>query len=205
MVGSSPNAQRVQLGVKQVQKSANLQGKPALIVHGRNDTLIPINFTSRPYYAQNKVVEAAGSKLSYIEVDNAQHFDAFLPFPGYAQLVLRARVLQSRARRDVRAPDNGCATAIVPGGQDDAAWKRREPSDRSERSADLGYARRERDHVRWNDADDPELTGLCRRSIRPAARGPFLAKRDSGHDNANGPAIPACLNAVMATAAQFAW
>jgi hypothetical protein len=34
MSGNPPNAQRVQLGVKQVQKSANLQGKPAIIVHG---------------------------------------------------------------------------------------------------------------------------------------------------------------------------
>ena len=55
MTGTSPNAQRVQLGVKQVQKSANLQGKPAIIVHGRSDTLVPTNFSSRPYYAQNKV------------------------------------------------------------------------------------------------------------------------------------------------------
>ena len=97
MVGSSPNAQRVQLGVKQVQKSANLQGKPALIVHGRSDTLIPINFTSRPYYAQNKVVEAAGSKLSYIEVENGQHFDAFLPFPEYAANFVPVHVYFNRA------------------------------------------------------------------------------------------------------------
>ena len=29
-------------------------------------------------------MEGSASKLSYIEVANAQHFDAFLGFPGYA-------------------------------------------------------------------------------------------------------------------------
>jgi hydroxybutyrate-dimer hydrolase len=34
------------------------------------------------------MVEGRNSKLSYIEVTNAQHFDAFLGFPGYgARLV----------------------------------------------------------------------------------------------------------------------
>ena len=30
-------------------------------------------------------MEGANSKLSYIEVTNAQHFDAFLAFPGYGE------------------------------------------------------------------------------------------------------------------------
>jgi hydroxybutyrate-dimer hydrolase len=97
MTGNSPGAQRVQLGVKQVQKSANLQGKPALIVQGRSDTLVPINFTSRPYYAQNKLVEGAGSRLSYIEIENGQHFDAFLPFPEYAANFVPVHVYFNRA------------------------------------------------------------------------------------------------------------
>ncbi len=87
-IGSSANAVRLQQGVKQVLRSANLQGKPALIVHGRADTLVPVAFTSRPYFGLNKIVEGANSKLSYIEVANSQHFDAFLGFPGYnARLV----------------------------------------------------------------------------------------------------------------------
>jgi len=52
-------------------------------VHGRNDTLVPVNFSSRPYFAQNQIVEGAASRLRYIEVTNAQHFDTFLTFPGY--------------------------------------------------------------------------------------------------------------------------
>ncbi len=50
-----------------------------------SDTLLPVAFTGRPYFGMNKIVEGASSKLSYIEVTNAQHFDAFLGFPGYAE------------------------------------------------------------------------------------------------------------------------
>jgi hydroxybutyrate-dimer hydrolase len=82
--GSSANALRVKQGMSEVVRSANLRGKPALIVQGRADTLLPVAFTGRPYFGMNKIVEGANSKLSYIEVANAQHFDAFLGFPGYA-------------------------------------------------------------------------------------------------------------------------
>ncbi|MDB5779193.1 MAG: putative D--3-hydroxybutyrate oligomer hydrolase lipoprotein transrane, partial [Polaromonas sp.] len=83
--GTSANALRVQQGMKEVVRSANLRGKPALIVQGRADTLLPVAFTGRPYYGMNKIVEGGASKLSYIEVTNAQHFDAFLAFPGYPE------------------------------------------------------------------------------------------------------------------------
>lgn len=81
--GSDANATRVKQGISEVLRSANLRGKPAIIVHGRSDTLVPVSFTSRPYFGLNKMVEGSGSKLSYIEVTNAQHFDSFLGFPGY--------------------------------------------------------------------------------------------------------------------------
>jgi len=75
-IGNSDDAQRVQSGVSKVLRSANLRGKPALIVHGRADTLVPVAFTSRPYFGLNKIVEGSRSKLAYIEV-------AFLGFPGF--------------------------------------------------------------------------------------------------------------------------
>jgi hydroxybutyrate-dimer hydrolase len=84
VTGTTPDALRVREGIQQVLRTANLQGKPALIVHGRSDTLVPVAFTSRPYLGLNKMVEGRSSKLSYIEVTNAQHFDAFLGFPGYS-------------------------------------------------------------------------------------------------------------------------
>jgi hydroxybutyrate-dimer hydrolase len=84
--GNDPFAVRVQTGVSETYRTANLRGKPAIIVHGRSDTLLPVSFTSRPYYGQNKIVEGAASKLSYIEVTNAQHFETFIDnpvLPGY--------------------------------------------------------------------------------------------------------------------------
>jgi len=82
--GTDAGATRVQAGVKDVYRTANLRGKPAIIVHGRADTLIPVSFSSRPYYGQNKIVEGATSKLTYIEVTNAQHFDTFISNPAFA-------------------------------------------------------------------------------------------------------------------------
>ena len=73
----------VREGIAAVQRTANLRGKPTIIVHGRNDTLVPPNFSSRPYVLRNAQVEGAASRVRYVEVTNAQHFDAFLPFPGY--------------------------------------------------------------------------------------------------------------------------
>lgn len=83
LTGNDANAIRVKQGIDEVLRSGNLRGKPAIIVHGRSDTLVPVAFTSRPYFGLNKMVEGTASKLSYIEVTNAQHFDAFLGFPGF--------------------------------------------------------------------------------------------------------------------------
>ncbi len=81
--GTGAQADAVRAGVAAVQRTANLRGKPTIIVHGRNDTLVPPNFSSRPYVLRNAQVEGTASRVRYIEVTNAQHFDAFLPFPGY--------------------------------------------------------------------------------------------------------------------------
>jgi hydroxybutyrate-dimer hydrolase len=89
ITGNDANAARVQGGIKETLLHANLRGKPALIVAGRADTQVPVPFNARPYFGQNKIVEGAASKLSYIEVQNAQHFDAFIDnaaFPGYDSL-----------------------------------------------------------------------------------------------------------------------
>ncbi|MGH8531616.1 MAG: 3-hydroxybutyrate oligomer hydrolase family protein [Gammaproteobacteria bacterium] len=80
---SSTTALAVKAGVDQVRLIGNLRGKPAIIVHGRSDALVPVNHTSRPYFGMNKMVEGAASRLSYIEVLNGQHFDAFLGLPGF--------------------------------------------------------------------------------------------------------------------------
>lgn len=68
---------RVKAGMAEVLASGNLHGKPAIIVHGRSDTLIPVNFAARAYLGLNAAVEGTASQLRYIEVLNANHFDSF--------------------------------------------------------------------------------------------------------------------------------
>ncbi len=70
-------------GIAEVLLNGNLQGKPTLIVAGRSDALVPVNNNARAYVAYNKVKEGGASKVGYIEVVNAQHFDGFLPFSGF--------------------------------------------------------------------------------------------------------------------------
>lgn len=68
---------RIRAGMAEVQASGKLAGKPAIIVHGRSDTLIPVNHASRAYLGLNAAAEGGNSKLRYIEVTNANHFDSF--------------------------------------------------------------------------------------------------------------------------------
>lgn len=68
---------KVRAGVAEVAATGNLRGKPAIIVQGRSDTLIPVNFASRAYLGLNASAEGGASKLRYIEVTNANHFDSF--------------------------------------------------------------------------------------------------------------------------------
>ncbi|MGY4827735.1 D-(-)-3-hydroxybutyrate oligomer hydrolase [Sphaerotilaceae bacterium SBD11-9] len=82
LTGTDAASVALQTGVNETRRNGNLRGKPALIVHGRDDALLPVSHTSRPYYALNKLTEGAASKLSYIEVTNAQHFDSFIGLPG---------------------------------------------------------------------------------------------------------------------------
>ena len=72
-------ARRVAQGMGETTFTGNLRGKPALIVHGRSDSVLPPNHHGRAYLGLNKTIEGAASKLSYIEVTNGQHFDALIP------------------------------------------------------------------------------------------------------------------------------
>jgi hydroxybutyrate-dimer hydrolase len=99
--GTDATAKALQAGLNETRRSGNLGGKPALIVHGRSDALLPVNHTSRPYTALNKQVEGAASKLSYIEVTNAQHFDGFIGLPkllpGYDSRFIPLHIYLNRA------------------------------------------------------------------------------------------------------------
>ena len=77
------NSLRLRAGVSQVLQSGNLRRKPTIILHGRSDTIIPVNHSGRAYFAQNQQREGAGSNTKYYELLNAQHLDALNAFPGF--------------------------------------------------------------------------------------------------------------------------
>jgi hydroxybutyrate-dimer hydrolase len=74
---------RMMHSVRAISVKADLHGKPAILVQGRSDALVPINHASRAYLAANSAREGARSEVSLIEVLNGQHFDAFLGVPGF--------------------------------------------------------------------------------------------------------------------------
>ncbi len=72
------NSQRVQDGMRETLLSGNLRGKPTIIVAGRSDALVPVNHAARAYVAFNSKVES-NPNVRYYEIENGNHFDAFLP------------------------------------------------------------------------------------------------------------------------------
>lgn len=101
VTGTDAAAQKLQAGVNETRSNGNLRGKPTVIVHGRADALLPVNHTSRPYAALNRRLEGTASKLSYVEVTNAQHFDSFIGLPtvlpGYDTRYVPLHVYLNRA------------------------------------------------------------------------------------------------------------
>jgi hydroxybutyrate-dimer hydrolase len=94
-VGGSTDAQRVQSGIREFLASGDLRGKPTIVVHGRADARVPVGFTSRPYLGLNSLVEGDRSRLSYVEVTNAEHFDS--SEPGYDNRFVRLTLYHLRA------------------------------------------------------------------------------------------------------------
>jgi hydroxybutyrate-dimer hydrolase len=72
------NFAQVRFGTRQVQTNARVHGRPAIVIHGRQDALVFPNLHSRAYYALNQEREGRKSRMSYIEVTPGQHFDAFI-------------------------------------------------------------------------------------------------------------------------------
>ena len=103
---------RVRAGMTEVQATGNLRGKPAVIVAGRSDALIPVNHASRAYLGLNAAVEGAGSKLRYIEVTNANHFDSFAN--ALPTVIVPLHVYLFRALDAVYANLKNSATALPP-------------------------------------------------------------------------------------------
>jgi len=75
----------VRHSIRRVQATGRLRGLPAVIVTGRADAILPVNHTSRPYYALSQIRDGKRTNLRYYEIKNAHHLDAFNDFPGFAE------------------------------------------------------------------------------------------------------------------------
>ncbi len=84
-VGRAPPdfAARLREGLAAIQMRADPGARPVIVLHGRLDGLIPVNHSSRPWYAA-ALARARRGELRYYEVEHGQHFDAFLGLPGFA-------------------------------------------------------------------------------------------------------------------------
>lgn len=78
--GDSADAERVRAGVAATRAALPRRKLPVTVIHGVDDGLIPMAFTSAPYVAK---VKQAGRDVRFWQIKNAQHFDAFLALPDY--------------------------------------------------------------------------------------------------------------------------
>ncbi len=79
--GQGEDAVDLRAAVNRTRATARLPEIPLIILHGLQDGLVPIEFSTRPYV---QAARANGANwLSLIEIDGAQHFDVLVPFPGF--------------------------------------------------------------------------------------------------------------------------
>ena len=78
--GDDADAVALREAVGETIATAALPDIPVLIMHGRQDGLIPAAFSTRPYVKAAR--ENGATRLVYWEIDGAQHFDVIVPFPG---------------------------------------------------------------------------------------------------------------------------
>lgn len=80
--GDSETSARLQRGQHAIRARGQVPLRPLVIVHGREDGLIPVGATARPYV--ESALRHGATTLSYWEIEHAQHFDAGLAQPAFA-------------------------------------------------------------------------------------------------------------------------
>ena len=108
--GDGADAQRVRKGIAETRAGLPRSGLPVVVIHGADDGLIPMAFSSAPYVRQAK---AGGRDVRYWQVRNAQHFDAFLGLPDYGAryLPLLPYVYEALDRVDAHLDGSGSLPA----------------------------------------------------------------------------------------------
>lgn len=80
--GDSAEARALRTAVAATQARLPRSDLPLGVVHGTDDGLLPVAFTSAPYVAW---LRAAGRRPLSWQIPHAQHFDAFLGLPGFGE------------------------------------------------------------------------------------------------------------------------
>lgn len=78
--GDDADARALRAGVAATEVRLPRADLPLWVLHGASDGLLPTAFSSEPYVAW---LRAEGRAPLYWRVPYAQHFDAFLPVPGF--------------------------------------------------------------------------------------------------------------------------
>jgi len=78
--GTGDDARALHEGVDATMAALPRAGLPVFVVHGAQDGLIPVAFSSAPYVSW---LRASGRSPVFWKVPYAQHFDAFLAFPDF--------------------------------------------------------------------------------------------------------------------------
>ena len=96
--GDDALARTVRASIEATRANARPRARYVHVVHGADDSLVPIAHTSRPWV---EAARANGAVVVYDEVPRAQHFDAFLAFPQlagrYVPLLPHAHAAMDRA------------------------------------------------------------------------------------------------------------
>lgn len=74
--------ERLREGIATTEVSGDLNGLPAIILHGRADNFVQVKNTSRAYLALNRRRDEY-ARLRYYEILNAQHFDSLVALPAF--------------------------------------------------------------------------------------------------------------------------
>ncbi len=85
--GENELARRVRAGIAETRASGTPTAPRVLLVHGIDDSLVPIAWTARPWYRTARAA-APAAELRLYEIANVQHFDGFLGLPGLAEAYL---------------------------------------------------------------------------------------------------------------------
>ncbi len=83
-MGDYLESEPLQQALHALHVTGDLQGLPAIIVHGEADNIVQVKNTSRPYVVLNAKAEAY-SNVHYYEVNNAQHLDRIVAYPLFKQ------------------------------------------------------------------------------------------------------------------------